>query len=134
MSPILRNILAVLAGIIIGWIVNMGIVMFSGSIVPPPEGVDPSDIESLKAGMELMKPKHFILPFLAHALGTLAGAFTVAKLAATNKSRLAMVVGLFFLLGGIATIFMIPGPIWFHVLDLAIAYVPMAWLGAKWAK
>ncbi|MEZ4979370.1 MAG: hypothetical protein R2772_08730 [Chitinophagales bacterium] len=37
MNPILRNILAVVAGIVVGSAINMGIIMISGSLIPPPE-------------------------------------------------------------------------------------------------
>ena len=40
-----------------------------------------------------------------------------------------LVVGLMFLAGGIGAATMIPAPIWFIVLDLVVAYLPMAWLG-----
>ena len=133
MNPILKNILAVLAGIILGSIVNMGIIMLSSSIIPPPEGVDPSDMESLKSSMHLFEPKHFIVPFLAHALGTLAGAFITALIAVNHKMKLALVIGLFFLLGGISSVFMLPSPTWFIVLDLVVAYIPMAWIGGRLA-
>lgn len=129
MNPIIRNVLAVISGIVLGSIVNMGIIMLSSSIIPPPEGVDPSDMESLKSSMHLFQPRHFILPFLAHALGTLVGAFITALIAFNNKLKLALVIGLFFLLGGISSVFMLPSPTWFTVLDLAGAYIPMAWIG-----
>ena len=109
----------------------MGIITLSPSIIPPPEGVNVTDMESLKASMHLFEPKHFIFPFLAHALGTLAGAFVAALIAATNKMRFALGVGIFFLIGGIANVFMLPSPAWFTVLDLAGAYLPMGWLGGK---
>jgi len=133
MSPIVRNILAVIAGIILGSLVNIGLVSISGSIIPPPAGADMTTPEGVKAAMPLMETKHFIFPFLAHALGTLAGAFTAAKIAATRKMTFALVIGLFFLIGGIAAVFMIPAPTWFAVLDLVVAYVPMAYLGGKLA-
>ncbi|HAD12507.1 MAG TPA: hypothetical protein DCF33_08715 [Saprospirales bacterium] len=133
MHPIIRNILAVIAGIIVGSIVNMGLIMISGSVIPPPEGGDVTTPEGLKATMHLFQPKHFIFPFLAHALGTLAGAFLAAKLAANNHMKFALVIGGFFLLGGIASVFMLSGPMWFNVLDLVAAYIPMAYLGGKWA-
>jgi len=129
MNPILKNILAVIAGIILGSVVNMGIIMLSSSIIPPPEGVDPSDMESLKSSMHLFEPKHFIVPFLAHALGTLTGAFVTALIAFGHKMKLALIIGLFFLLGGISSVFMLPSPTWFIVLDLVGAYIPMAWIG-----
>lgn len=133
MNPIIRNILAVIAGIIIGSIVNMGIINLSGSIIPPPEGSDLTTTEGLKAAMHLFEPKHFIMPFLAHALGTLIGAFVAAKIAATHKMKFAIAIGVFFLLGGISMVFMLPSPTWFTALDLILAYIPMAYLGGKFA-
>ena len=133
MNPILKNILAVVAGVILGSVVNMGIIMLSSSIIPPPEGVDVTNMESLKSSMHLFEPKHFIFPFLAHALGTLSGAFTAALIAAANKMRFALGIGAFFLLGGIVNVFMLPSPAWFTVLDLVGAYIPMGWLGGRWA-
>lgn len=129
MDPILKNILAVILGIIIGSIVNMGLIMISGSVIPPPEGADITTTEGLKAAMHLFEPKHFIFPFLAHALGTLVGAFVAALVAAKHKMKFALVIGVFFLIGGIASILMLPSPTWFAVLDLVGAYLPMAWLG-----
>ena len=41
-----------------------------------------------------------------------------------------MIVGVVFLAGGIAATFMIPAPTWFMVLDVVVAYLPMAYLGA----
>lgn len=133
MNPTLKNILVVIAAIIVGMFVNMGLITISSGIVPTPAGVDPNDIESINANIHLYQPKHFIFPFLAHALGTLVGAFIAAKFATSNHLRLALVIGFFFLMGGIAAVTMINGPIWFVVLDLVVAYIPMAWLGAKLA-
>ncbi len=134
MNPKLKNILAIIAGIVGGGIVNMGIVSLSGSVIPPPEGVDPSSMESLKENMHLFGPQHFVMPFLAHALGTLAGALLAALIASTRKMTFALVIGFFFLAGGIMMVFMVPSPVWFAILDLAVAYIPMAWLGGKLGK
>jgi len=131
MNPIIRNILAVLAGLLVGGIVNMGIIQISGSIIPPPEGIDITSSEGIKAGMEFLQPKHFIMPFLAHALGTLVGAFLAALIAANHKMKFALAIGFSFLIGGIMMVFMVPGPIWFVIVDLLLAYIPMAYLGAK---
>lgn len=131
MSPIVKNILAVVAGIIAGIIVNGGLIYISGSIIPPPSGVDPNDMESIKANIHLYETKHFIMPFLAHALGTLVAAFVAVKIAANRHVTLAMVIGVFFLFGGIMAVRMVGGPMWFQALDLLVAYLPMAFLGAK---
>lgn len=134
MPKLLRNILAVLAGVVIGSAVNMALITLSPSLIPPPAGVDVSNAESLAGAMHLFEPRHFIMPFLAHALGTLAGAFTAYLIAATHKARIAYVIGIVFLCGGIAASFMIPAPAWFIALDLLAAYLPMAWLGIQIGK
>lgn len=131
MSNLLRNVLAVIAGIVIGGIVNMALVTVSPSLIPPPAGVDVTNAESLRSAMHLFEPRHFVMPFLAHAVGTLVGALVAYLIAASHKARLAYAVGAFFLVGGIAASFMIPAPTWFIALDLLVAYLPMAWLGIR---
>lgn len=129
----IRNILAVIAGLVIGGLVNMALITVSSSVIPPPAGVDMTTAEGLQAGMHLLESKHFVFPFLAHALGTLAGALVAALIAASHKMKFALGIGVFFLLGGIVASFMIPAPIWFKALDIIAAYIPMAWIGGKLA-
>ena len=131
MSPMIRNILAVIAGIVVGGVVNFALVAVSAVVIPPPAGVDPTNMESLQASIHLFEAKHFVFPFLAHALGTLVGAAVAAFIAASHKMTLALIVGAFYLLGGIMAATMIPAPTWFIILDLVAAYIPMAWIGGK---
>ncbi len=133
MNPIIKNILAFIAGVILGSAVNMGIIVMSGSIISPPDGADVTTTDGLKASMHLFQPKHFIFPFLAHALGTFAGAFLTGLLAVNHKMKFALGIGVFFLFGGITNIFLLPSPIWFSILDLGVAYIPMAYLAGKLA-
>ncbi len=133
LHPIVRNIIAVVAGIILGGIVNMGIIQLSGAIIPPPPGVDMTTLEGIKAGMPLLGPQHFAMPFLAHALGTFTSALVAALIAASHKMAFAFGLGVLGLIGGIAAVAMIPAPLWFDILDLAAAYIPMAYLGGKLA-
>ena len=131
MIKLIRNILAVLAGVILGSVVNMAIVTFGPSLIPPPAGADMMTPEGIAAAMPLLEPRHFITPFLAHALGTLVGAFVAYLVAASHKARFAYAIGVLFLIGGIAACFMIPAPVWFMALDLVVAYLPMAWLAIR---
>ena len=133
MNKIARNVLAVITGIILGNVVNMGIIMLQGSFIALPEGVDVTNTESLQSSMHLFGPKHFIFPFLAHAIGTLVGAYLSARIAASHKMKFALGIGIFFLIGGISMVFMIPSPIWFVILDLSLAYIPMGWLSGRLA-
>src|SRR5687768_10495085 len=134
MPNVLRNVLAVVAGIAIGGVVNMALITLSPSLIPPPPGVDVNSAESLGKAMHLFEPRHFVMPFLAHALGTLAGALVAYLIAATYRARMAYVIGAVFLCGGVAASFMIPAPAWFIALDLLVAYIPMAWLAVQMGR
>jgi hypothetical protein len=131
MNPIVKNVLAVVAGIVVCMLVNGGIISLGPSVIPPPEGVKVDDMESIRANAHLFQAKHFVMPFLAHALGSLLGGLVAALIATTRTMTFALVVGFVHLLGGILAAFLIPAPVWFIVLDLVVAYVPMAWLGGK---
>lgn len=134
MNATLKNILAVVIGLIIGSAVNMGIIMISSSIIEPPSGADVTTMEGLKESIHLFEPKHFLFPFLAHALGTFAGAFLATLISPSHKMKMALLIGIFFLIGGITNVIMLPSPAWFTILDLVAAYIPMAWLGYKFGK
>lgn len=131
MPNLLRNVLAIVAGVVVGGVVNVALIAVSPSLIPPPGGVDVNDAESLKRSIHLFEARHFIMPFLAHSFGTLAGALAAHLIAASNKARMSYLVGLIFLCGGLAASFMIPAPAWFIALDLLAAYLPMAWLATR---
>lgn len=131
MNPILKNILAVIVGLIVGGLVNGLIISFSSALVALPEGVDPNQMESLVENMHRFEAKHFLMPFLAHAIGTLVGAYLAALIAASHKSKFGYAIGGFFLVGGIINVVLLPAPLWFSVVDLVFAYLPMAYLGIR---
>jgi len=129
MKTIARNILAVIVGFVFGSVVNMVLVNIGSLAIPLPEGADVTTMEGLRESMKLFTPLNFIFPFLAHALGTLVGAFVAAKLAASHPVTLAIGIGVFFLLGGISMVYLCGGPAWFVAADLLLAYIPMGYLG-----
>jgi hypothetical protein len=131
MHPILRYILAILLGIIAGMAVNMGIILVSSHIIPPPAGANLTTEAGIKAAMHLMEPKHFLMPFLAHAIGTFMGALLAVKIASIRQMRAALIIASIFLVGGILNVIALPAPLWFNVLDLLVAYLPMGWLAYK---
>jgi hypothetical protein len=132
MNSIIKNTLAVVAGLTAGGILNGLIIKVGPHIIPPPSGAILTTTEGLKAAMLLMEPKHFVFPFLAHAFGTLLGAIIAAKLAASKQLIMALIVAFIFFIGGAMMVAMLPtAPIWFDALDLIAAYFPMGLLGWK---
>ena len=128
---ILRNIFGFGVGLYIGGMINMLIINNGGEFIAPPEGVNPSDIESIKKNIHLYQPIHFLIPFLAHAIGTFTGALITSLIAVNLRMYLAIGIGCCFIIGGIMMVLMLPSPLWFNIIDLSVAYLPMAWLGWK---
>lgn len=126
-----RNILAVIVGLVAGSFANMGLVTLGYKVFPPPPEMQMLGSDSLVEKTHLLEPKHFLFPFLAHALGTLIGALIAYKMASGVRAVMAFAVGVVFLTGGILACFMIPAPAWFIALDLLGAYLPMAWLATR---
>jgi hypothetical protein len=131
MKKIIVNIVAVLMGLFAGAMGNGGIINISSKIIPPPIGSNLQTMEGLIKAMPIMEPKHFIMPFLAHALGTFVGAILCSLVARSQKLILALSIGLIFFIGGFTMVFQLPAPLWFDLVDLIFAYFPMAWLGYK---
>jgi len=126
----------ILVGALAGATLNMGVLLLGSKLMPNPPGVDVNDPASINAHIHEYSVLQLLVPFLAHALGTLAGAFLAARFnRGTGLGLLAaLVVGALFLFGGISTGMMIPNaPLWFDALDLVVAYLPMAFLGARLA-
>lgn len=128
---IVRNILAVVIGIVVATAVNMGLVTLGHMLVPLPVGADVSTMEGLAAAIDKFETKHFVFPFLAHAMGPLVGTFVAMLIAASHKMKIAVGMAVFFLLGGIFANVMIPAPFWFKAVDLIFAYIPTSLIGAK---
>ncbi len=127
MKQILKNIVIVILGIIVGMIVNIGLIILGGTIFPPSENFEPMNAMNWDF-------KYFIFPFLAHSIGTLSGAIIVSKLSKKSSIILPLIVGVYFLLGGIYMITILPAPMWFILLDVILGYIPMALLGWKLAN
>lgn len=131
MMTILRNIAAVVVGLLIGGMINMALVIAGPKLIPPPEGIDMTDAKSLAAGVHLLQPKHFVFPLLAHAVGTFAAGLVAYVAGVGRREWLSYGIGIFSLAGGITAAIMITAPPWFVALDLIGAYLPMAWLATR---
>jgi len=133
---LIRLLAGVLAGAFVGGFANMGVLLAGSALLPAPEGVDVNDAASIDANIARYSVAQLLVPFAAHAVGTLVGAWLAALVArGGGMAWLASgLVGALFLAGGIYAVTLIPSaPLWFDALDLLGAYVPMAWLGHRLA-
>ncbi len=135
MKSVIIKSLIFIAAFLVGMLANHFIITIGPSIIPNPEGVDNSSIEGIIKAMPLMELRHFITPFVAHALGTFVTAFMAYKLIPSLSPLFVLLIAGLFFIGGLMMVMLITSsPLWFIILDLSMAYFPMAWLGMKLAK
>ena len=127
MKLFIKNIIALILGVLCGMIINMGLIIIGGKIMPFPENFIPMNAMDWNL-------KYFIFPFLAHSIGTLSGSFVASKLSKKYHVIIPLIVGIYFLSGGIYMAIILPAPIWFICLDLIACYIPMALLGWSLTK
>ena len=127
-KTILLTIVGIVAGIVAGMIVMMALHAASTVIYPPPEGVDfmsqdPANLEKLNAWFDTLPTGAFLLATVCHGLGCMAGA-AVATLISGRRSLLpAVVIGVFFTIGGIMNLSSVPHPAWFPFVDVPVYLV-----------
>ena len=61
MNLLLKNIGILIFSIIIGMIVNIGLIIIGGTIFPLPENIEPMNATNWEI-------KYFLFPFLAHSI------------------------------------------------------------------
>lgn len=130
MGSVVRSIVAVLAGMVVFAFLVMAIEAVGMMIFPPPPGTDMANPEAARAAMANAPVGSLLFVLLAWIVGTFAGAWTAARIARRAPVGHGLVVGVLGLAGAIANMLMIPHPVWFWVLGVAV-FLPVAWLGAR---
>lgn len=130
---IIKSFLAIIIGIIVGSVINAGIILLFNAIFGTPEGMNLLDEESVKAHAHQLTTANYMGTLLAHQLGTLVGAFVAAKISPMGKIICSIAIGIWFLLCGIYASSLIPAPIWFVITDFVL-YIPLAFIGGKWGS
>jgi hypothetical protein len=126
----LRNVLAVVAGMIVGSALNMGLIQLNMRVLfPMPAGMDMNDAAQFNAFVAGLPTLAFLVVVLAHLGQSFVGGWVAARLGASHPMRLAMIIGLLSLAGGIMAMMMIRGPDWMLV-ELPL-YLVVAWLAGR---
>jgi hypothetical protein len=116
----IRSILAVVAGAVVGFLAIVAVEMVSSLIYPLPPGVEPYDRAALRELMATVPAGALLMVALAHVLGTAAGAAVAARVARRAPVGHAVAVGALFLAAGVGDLLMLPHPAWFWPVDLAM--------------
>lgn len=131
MSKYLYYTLWILISLFLGSLANGLILTMGPLIIKYPPGVSFATEASTIQSMKLLEPIHLMIPFLAHAIGTFISAFLMAVYIKKPYLKIAFTMSLLYLIAGIYMVFLVPSPLWFNILDLTLAYIPMGYFGAK---
>jgi hypothetical protein len=129
----MRNIFALITGLIAVSIVIAVIESISLRIYPPKYNYEFRNKEALRQLMKNTPKGALILKLLAHAAGTFVGGLITFITATKKKTETAIFIGFIVLLMGITNLYMIPHPYWFIIADVVI-YIPSAYTGALFAE
>ncbi len=132
-EPMLRSILAVVSGILVGGFVVFLLELPGHFIHPPPPGMNWNDIEAFKEHAAKAPLAAHICIAIAWTIGPLVGSFLAAFVAGRMGRRAflahGIVVGLFFLMADVINLRSIPHPTWLVVVGI-ISPLAMSWLGS----
>lgn len=126
----IRNVLAVLAGLATGMVTNMALVMLNASVLfPMPAGTDMNDPVQMNAYIATLPATAFILVLAAHLGQSFVGGWTAARLGASKPMLLAMIIGVLSLVGGLMNMSQLDLPSWMYV-EIPL-YLVLAWLAGR---
>jgi len=126
----IRNILAVIAGLFVGMVVNMSLVMLNAYVLfPMPPGTDMNVPEQLNAYIATLPTVAFLVVLAAHLGQSFVGGLTAARLGASRPMLLAMIVGVLTLIGGIMNWMTVEGPTWM-MIEFPL-YLVVAWQAGR---
>ena len=126
----LRNVLAVLGGFVVGSALNMALIQLNMHVFfPMPDGMDMSDPEQFNTFLATLPTAAFLVVLVAHMGQSFVGGWLAARLGKSRPMLLAMIIGGLSLVGGIMAMRMIDGPDWM-VVELPL-YLVVAWLAGR---
>lgn len=133
-NSLVRNVLAMLAGVIVA-IVLMGLLQtVAHQVYPPPPGLDYTKPEVREMIMMQAPVGALLIVLGSYLVGTLAGAWVAARLSADVPQRQGYLIGLLLVAASVMNLRAIPHPLWFIVANMAVVIVGAgigAMLGAK---
>lgn len=132
MWPVIRSILAVIAGFIAASAVMMVVETVNGRLIYPDlgkraQGV--TDRQEIKAILASAPVGAFAVVLFGWVLGGVTGGFVATLISGKPRGRHALVLGVLLTLAGVANNLMLPPPLWFWIPTLV--FLPATYVGAR---
>ena len=126
----IRNIIAVVVGVIVGMVFNMAVVILNTAVLfPVPEGFNWNDPEAVGAYFTDLPLTAFLVVLVAHLGQAFFGGLVAALISRNAAMTVAMIIGVLSMLAGIANMMMVPNPAWMWI-EVPL-YLVAAWLAGR---
>jgi len=125
----IRNICAVLVGLVAGMAVNMLISVLAMQLYPMPDGVGFGDAEAMPAYFESLPATAFLIVMLAHLGQAFVGGGIAAIISRNASLLVALIVGSLSLMAGLYNMMSLPHPAWMWV-EIPL-YLVAAWAAGR---
>jgi hypothetical protein len=129
---ILRSVLGIVLGLIIGGIVITGVQMVNILIHPVPAGLDPANPDDLKLVLTHLPVTALIGLLLSYLFGVFFAAFAAAKVAGRSEVLHGFIISLIFAFAGIRNFNAISAPTWV-VIAAFVIFFGAGFMGSSFA-
>ena len=126
---IIRNLIALVVGLIAAIAVTYILQIIVGMLFPPPAGLDFNNPEAIKQYVSNLPSIAILLVLIGYMIAYFIGGFIVARISGGN-SALPFILGAVGTLFWILNIWMIPHPLWATLAGF-ICFIPPALLGSR---
>ncbi len=127
-----RLLFALLIGVIVNGLLVFGVESASTLLHPLPEGLDPKNVNQLRAYLASggVPVTAMVMVVLAYLVGAFGGAFAATKLAPNRGLMPALVIGQISLVFVIINLITLPHPVWMMIASVLVP-IPGAWAGGR---
>jgi hypothetical protein len=126
----MRNILAVIIGVVVAFIIVFIGDATTHKLNPANDSLGEMDKETLKAYVEGMPMYVMVIMVFFWVIAAFVGGFVSAKINKSQWKNVSMITGGIMLAATLLNLFMVPHPAWMWIVALVLI-VPAAYLGGK---
>jgi len=123
---VIRNVAAIIGGIVIAFLTVMLVDMLNHMIYPLPGGLDVSDPEALRPYMDTLPIGAFLLVMASSVVAAFVGTLVASYAGTISPRNCAIIVGGMVFAATVANFIMLPHPLWLVFATLA-GVVVSAW-------
>jgi len=128
----MKKFLAVIAGLVVGFVIFAIIEFGVLQVFPFPDGTDYMELDSMKSAIRGMSVGALVSSMLAHAVGALGGGVVVGRILKSDTMNVGMTLGIVMTVLGMFIMVVIDPPEYFY-FD-CLMYIPGAMFGANYTS